>query len=136
MDIRVIIHYPAEEEVTYTPDEDEIIADHLRSDQVEEQKDDTEELPRVMSYQALDAMHTLKYFWLQQLYLNQDVLIRLQQMMDKIGKIRTNQLVQKPIYYFPRRINCSALNFKVLNIVSITLETFWDQPLAIKYQLR
>ena len=74
MDIRVLLNYPAEEEVAYTPDEDDIIAEHLRSDQVEEQEDDTEELPRVMSSQALDATQTLEYFWLQQPDLNQDSL--------------------------------------------------------------
>ena len=100
MDIRVLFNYPAEEEVAYTPDEDDIIAEHLRSDQVEEQEDDTEELPRVMSSQALDATQTLEYFWLQQPDLNQDFLISLQQMKDKIGKIRTNRLVQKPILEF------------------------------------
>ena len=43
-DIRVLLNYIAKEEVAYTPDEDEIIAEHLRSDQVNEQEDDTEEL--------------------------------------------------------------------------------------------
>ena len=43
-DIRVLLNYLAKEEVAYTPDEDEIIAEHLRSDQVDEQEDDTEEL--------------------------------------------------------------------------------------------
>ena len=74
MDIRVLLNYPAEEEVAYTPDEDDIIAEHLRSDHVGGNEDDTEELPRVMSSQALDATQTLEYFWLQQPDLNQDSL--------------------------------------------------------------
>uniref|UniRef100_A0AAV1UYK3 Uncharacterized protein n=1 Tax=Peronospora matthiolae TaxID=2874970 RepID=A0AAV1UYK3_9STRA len=62
MDISVFHNYPAKEEVAYTPDEDEIIAEHLRSDQLMEQEDDTEELPRVMSSQALDSIQTLEVF--------------------------------------------------------------------------
>ena len=100
MDLIVLLNYPAEEDVAYTPVKDDIIDEHLRSDQVEEQKDDTEELPRVMSFQALDSTQTLGSFWLQQPDLNHDFLIRLQRMKDKIGKIKTNQLVQKPILKF------------------------------------
>uniref|UniRef100_A0AAV1V1R0 EKC/KEOPS complex subunit GON7 n=1 Tax=Peronospora matthiolae TaxID=2874970 RepID=A0AAV1V1R0_9STRA len=97
MDIRVLINYPADEEVAYTPDDDEIIAEHLRFNQIEEQEDDTEALPRVMSSQALNATQTLENVWLQQPDLIQDFLISLQRMKDQIGKIRSNQLVQKPI---------------------------------------
>ena len=53
-----------------------------------------------MSIQALDATQTLEYFWLPQPDLNQDFDISLQQMKDKIGKIRTIYLVQKPILEF------------------------------------
>ena len=95
MDIRVLLNHPAEEEVAYIPDED-FIAEHLRSDQAEEQEDDTEELPRVMSSHALDATQTLEYFWLQQPDLNQDFLLSLQQKKEKMVRSRPIDWCRSP----------------------------------------
>ena len=48
----VLVNYSAEESRLHSTEE-EITGEHIWSDQVEELKDETEELPRVMPTQAL-----------------------------------------------------------------------------------
>ncbi|RKF76815.1 hypothetical protein GcC1_068023 [Golovinomyces cichoracearum] len=66
MDIRNLLNYLAEQEVTYMPTEEEIVWE-LREPAglADEDDDDSMELPKITSKEAIKMMEKIDFFWLQ-----------------------------------------------------------------------
>lgn len=105
MDIRNLLNYPDEEVVSYLPDLDDIIREHLpvETDNATVDEDDSEELPPIPAAEADRIIHSLETFWMQQADTEDHFMTSLQRMRDKVRAIRTRQVVQKDIQsYFMR----------------------------------
>ena len=106
MDIRALRNYSDEAVVTYLPDLDEVIQDHIpmEADNAAVEEDDSEALPPIPAAEAQQMVQVLEIFWMQQANREDQIMRTLQQMKDKIAAIRTRQKVQKDIqnYFFDR----------------------------------
>ena len=105
MDIRTLLNYSDEAVVTYLPDLDEVIQDHIpmEADNAAVEEDDSEALPPIPAAEAQQMVQVLEIFWMQQANREDQIMRTLQQMKDKITAIRTRQKVQKDIQsYFDR----------------------------------
>ena len=105
MDIRTLLNYSDEAVVTYLPDLDEVIQDHIpmEADNAAVEEDDSEALPPILAAEAQQMIQALEIFWMQQANREDQIMRTLQQMKDKIMAIRTRQKVQKDIQsYFDR----------------------------------
>jgi hypothetical protein len=104
MDIRNLIDYPAEREVTYVPTQEEIVQDLstnlVLEDEVE--ADNNQESIPVKATEALQCASLLLQFWMQQDIVDHEMLVGIQIVKDKISIMRSSKLVQKPIseYFF------------------------------------
>jgi hypothetical protein len=99
MDIRNLIDYPAEREVTYVPTQEEIVQD-LSTNLVPEDEveaDDSQESIPVKATEALKCASLLQQFWMQQDIVDHEMLTAIQTVKDKISIMRSSKLVQKPI---------------------------------------
>jgi hypothetical protein len=99
MDIRNLIDYPTEREVTYVPTQEEIVQDlstnPVLKDEVE--TDDSQESILVKATEALQCASLLQQFWMQQDIVDHEMLVGIQTVKDKISIMRSSKLVQKPI---------------------------------------
>ena len=105
MDIRTLLNYSDEAVVTYLPELDEVIQDHIpmEADNAAVEEDDSEALPPIPAAEAQQMIQALEIFWMQQANREDQIMRTLQQMKDKITAIRTRQKVQKDIQsYFDR----------------------------------
>ena len=105
IDIRTLLNYSDEAVVTYLPDLDEVIQDHIpmEADNAAVEEDDSESLPPILAAEAQQMIQALEIFWMQQANREDQIMRTLQQMKDKITAIRTRQKVQKDIQsYFDR----------------------------------
>ncbi|KAH8943660.1 hypothetical protein BDL97_13G064700 [Sphagnum fallax] len=99
MDIRNLIDYPAEHEVTYVPTQEEIVQD-LSTNPVPEDEveaDDSQESIPVKATEALQCASLLQQFWMQQDIVDHEMLAAIQTIKEKINIMRSSKLVQKPI---------------------------------------
>uniref|UniRef100_M4C3H4 Uncharacterized protein n=1 Tax=Hyaloperonospora arabidopsidis (strain Emoy2) TaxID=559515 RepID=M4C3H4_HYAAE len=105
MDIWTHLNYSDEAVMTYLPDLDEFIQDHIpmEVDNAAVEEDDSEALPTIPAAEAQQMIQALEIFWMQQENREDQIMRTLQQMKDKITAIRTRQKVQKDIQsYFDR----------------------------------
>lgn len=105
MKIENLLNYPGEEEVAFEPTEEDIIESLKQVESSNSDADDNSiELPRVSTTDALESLKTLEAFWLQQEGNNADFLRTIQKMKDSVQSIKTNRMIQMPIsHFFERR---------------------------------
>ena len=68
MDVRNLLNYPNDEVVSYLPNLDDVIREHLpvEIDNATIEKDDSEELPPISAIEARRMIQSLETFWMQQ----------------------------------------------------------------------
>ena len=109
MDIRNLFDYPDEQEVAFVSDVDDVVQAQLDgmssgNEIVEaDDEDDSHEHPEINPVDTHFMLQILKTFWLQQDEDSQEFIRSLQQMKNKINKIRVNQMVQMDIRKFFNR---------------------------------
>uniref|UniRef100_M4BVB7 Uncharacterized protein n=1 Tax=Hyaloperonospora arabidopsidis (strain Emoy2) TaxID=559515 RepID=M4BVB7_HYAAE len=67
MDIRTLLNYSDEAVVTYLPELDEVIQDHIpmEADNAAVEEDDSEALPPIPAAEAQQMIQALEIFWMQ-----------------------------------------------------------------------
>ena len=107
MDVSNFLNYPAEQQITYTPTEDDIIQEvrgaYSATEDCEE-IDDSEEIPKVTTSEAIRMMNKLTHFWLQQDGDQNENLMTISKMRDATMKIHSEAMVQQTLHsYFKSR---------------------------------
>lgn len=108
MDIRNLLNYPEEQVMSYTRDLDSIIEDHLEeaglAPVLHEEEDDSKEMHAMSVADASEMLDKLVIFFMQQQDADESFVSSIHKLKDKVCMIRTNQMVQKNIDSFFKRI--------------------------------
>jgi hypothetical protein len=100
MNIRTLLDNPAEQEVAFVPDIDDVLENQLTTGETDDADDDSQEHPRIFPAEAHKMLQSLETFWMQQEADSQEFIRSLHRMKDKVSEIRVNQMVQKDIRQF------------------------------------
>ena len=108
MDIRNLLDYPIEQEVAFVPNVEDVVQAQLDgmsggNDDEADDEDDRHEHPKINPVDVHLMLQTLETFWLHQDEDSQELICSLQQMNNKINKIRVNEMVQTDICKFFNR---------------------------------
>jgi len=103
-----LFNYPEEQIMSYTPDLDNIIEDHLEeaglAPVLHEEEDDNKEVLAMSAADASEMLDKLVIFFMQQQDANESCVSSIQKLKDKMSMIHTNRMVQKNIDKFFKRI--------------------------------
>src|SRR5215469_2301177 len=106
MAISLLLSHPEEEVVAFVPTIDDLVNDHLQSNELTKdngegvEDDDSVEPAKVTPSEALKMLDGLESFWLQQEDQSLEFITALRNMKDKVNLIKTHQLKQMIISDF------------------------------------